>query len=100
MEPDPFTSLPQELFSGQSSLDSEKMMSTTQLALELDDTPMPDQPHTLEEFALNHFNPPPKRTLSKTLASSMKRKYKDIPWAFSKEPIKVKVLLGHFNYVN
>ena len=81
-----------DLFSGQSTVDSEKLMSIPQLALDYDDTPVPEAPHTLEEFSINYFNPPPKRTLSKTLASSMRKKQRDMPWAFSKDPMKGSLL--------
>lgn len=32
-----------------------------------------ERPHTLAEYALDHFRPPPKRTMSKTLTLSSKR---------------------------
>ena len=72
------------MFVGQSGMDSEKVYATTQMALEMDDTPMPEEPHTLENFSYLHFNPPPKRTLSKALANSIRRRERDIPWSFSK----------------
>ncbi len=30
----------------------------------------PERPHTLEEYAVDHFRPPPKRTMSKSLTIS------------------------------
>ena len=37
---------------------------------------LPEKPHTLEDYAVDHFRPPPKRTMSKglTLTSAASRK--------------------------
>ncbi|KAK3731337.1 hypothetical protein QZH41_004094 [Actinostola sp. cb2023] len=43
-----------------------------------------DKPYTLETFSIDHFMPPTKRTLSRTLQSQGKRKEKYIPWTFTK----------------
>jgi len=40
-----------------------------------------DRPHNLAEYALDHFRPPPKRTMSKTLTLSSKRGTDDL-WRF------------------
>ena len=36
---------------------------------------VPEKPHTLEDYAVDHFRPPPKRTMSKglTLTSASRR---------------------------
>eukprot|EP00112_Aurelia_sp_Birch-Aquarium-sp1_P006477 Seg1715.10 transcript_id=Seg1715.10/GoldUCD/mRNA.D3Y31 product=Myosin-VIIa protein_id=Seg1715.10/GoldUCD/D3Y31 len=54
------------------------------LAIEMDDTPVPEEPHTLENFAMQHFNSLPKRTLSKALANSLRKRERDASWSFSK----------------
>jgi len=76
-----------DLFTGQGNVDSDKLLATTQIALDMDDLPIPEQPHTLENYSNTHFSPLPKKTLSKTL-NSIRKIRKDIPWAFTKEPIK------------
>lgn len=50
-----------------------------------------EKPHTLEEYALDHFRVPPKRTMSKalTLRSS---KGGDELWKFSRDPLKLPLL--------
>ncbi|XP_064639535.1 myosin-VIIa-like isoform X2 [Lineus longissimus] len=58
-----------------------------------------EKPHTLEQYSYDHFRPPPKRTLSKTLSlpNASKRRRADDLWRYSKEPIKqplLKKLLG------
>ncbi|XP_013408130.1 myosin-VIIa-like, partial [Lingula anatina] len=57
-----------------------------------------EKPHTLMEYSFDHFRPPPKRTLSKTLSlSSAKRRRQEELWRYSKEPLKqplLKKLLG------
>lgn len=76
-----------DMFSGQTSVDSDKLLSNAQPSLDDDDIPIPEVPHTLENYSMQHFNPPPKKTISKTL-NSIRKIRKDIPWLFSKEPIK------------
>ncbi|XP_014089339.2 myosin-VIIa [Bactrocera oleae] len=49
-----------------------------------------DRPHTLIEYALDHFRLPPKRTMSKTLTLSSKRA--DEIWRYSRDPIKAPLL--------
>ncbi|XP_054082258.1 myosin-VIIa [Zeugodacus cucurbitae] len=49
-----------------------------------------DRPHTLMEYALDHFRLPPKRTMSKTLTLSSKRA--DEIWRYSRDPIKAPLL--------
>jgi myosin-7 len=87
------------LFAQQSGEQSEKMFAASQAAM----TPMApadpsEKPHDLEQYSFDHFRPPPKRTLSKTLSlSSAKRRRQDELWRYSKEPLKqplLKKLLG------
>ncbi|XP_073822643.1 unconventional myosin-VIIa ck [Musca autumnalis] len=49
-----------------------------------------DRPHTLMEYALDHFRLPPKRTVSKTLTLSSKRS--EEIWRYSRDPIKAPLL--------
>ena len=42
------------------------------------------KPHTLQQFAVDHFRPPPKRTLSRTLARGGLRKKNSELWAFGR----------------
>lgn len=50
-----------------------------------------ERPHTLADYALDHFRPPPKRTMSKTLTLSSKR-HSDELWRYSREPLKQPLL--------
>lgn len=71
------------MFFGQSNVNSDTLQGQNPSGLELDNIPIPDQLHTLEEYSNHHFNPLPKRTLSKTL-NSIRKIRRDIPWAFTK----------------
>jgi myosin-7 len=52
-----------------------------------------ENPHTLEEYSIEHFRPPPKRTISKTLTlSSARRQGRDELWKHSREPIRQPLL--------
>lgn len=52
-----------------------------------------EKPYTLEEYAVDHFRPPPKRTISKSLTISSARKTRgDELWRHSREPIKQPLL--------
>jgi myosin-7 len=52
-----------------------------------------EKPHTLEEYSIEHFRPPPKRTISKTLTlSSARRSGRDELWRHSREPIRQPLL--------
>lgn len=52
-----------------------------------------EKPHTLEEYAIEHFRPPPKRTISKSLTlSSARRANRDELWRHSREPIRQPLL--------
>lgn len=70
-------------FSDQSLESSDKIIATTKTAIH-EEQEVFDKPCTLEEFSIDHFMPPAKRTLSKTLQSQSKRKDKNIPWSFTK----------------
>lgn len=50
-----------------------------------------EKPHTLESFSYDHFRPPPKRTMTKTLSTAKRRRQDDL-WRYSKEPIKQPLL--------
>lgn len=78
----------QSLFVGQSQQDVERIIATTQSALEDDDPTGSITMYTLESFAIDHFRVPKSRTLSGTLR---KKPQSDI-WCFSREPIKKPLL--------
>ncbi|PFX22115.1 unconventional myosin-VIIa-like isoform X2 [Stylophora pistillata] len=80
------------LFNDQSLESSEKIIATTQTAIYQEEVESFEKPHTLYEYSIDHFLPPAKRTLSKALQSQVKRKEKNIPWAFTKDPIKQPLL--------
>ncbi|KAG5675745.1 hypothetical protein PVAND_005623 [Polypedilum vanderplanki] len=50
-----------------------------------------ERPYNLSEYALDHFRPPPKRTMSKTLTLSSKRGTEEL-WRYSREPLKQPLL--------
>ncbi|XP_041355506.1 myosin-VIIa-like isoform X2 [Gigantopelta aegis] len=47
--------------------------------------------HTLEQYSYDHFRPPPKRTLSKTLRAPNRRRNDEL-WRYSKDPLKLPLL--------
>lgn len=52
-----------------------------------------EKPHTLEEYSIDHFRPPPKRTISMTLTlTNAKRRGSDEIWKHSREPLKQPLL--------
>ncbi|XP_076454167.1 myosin-VIIa-like isoform X2 [Babylonia areolata] len=63
-----------------------------------DELSTPDEPlYTLEAYAVDHFRPPSKRTLSGTFKTT-RRKGSDELWRYSKEPLKqplLKKLMGN-----
>eukprot|EP00118_Oscarella_pearsei_P013161 m.102210 g.102210 ORF g.102210 m.102210 type:complete len:2208 (+) comp37156_c0_seq4:160-6783(+) len=80
------------MFAGTSGETSERIIATTTVAMETE-SDLPENPHTLEEFARVHFRPIPRQTLSKTLSkSSFRRKDSQLPWAFTRDPIKAPLL--------
>ena len=60
------------LFASRSSEETDRILATTNSALDYSKNESADDmsspPYTLESYALDHFLPPPKRTLSKALA--------------------------------
>jgi len=52
-----------------------------------------ERPHTLEEYSVDHFRPPPKRTVGKSLTISSARKGRaDDLWRHSREPLRQPLL--------
>lgn len=52
-----------------------------------------EKPYTLMEYSIDHFRPPPKRTMSKALAlSAARRGSPDELWRHSREPLKQPLL--------
>ena len=74
----------QTLFNDQSMESSEKIIATTQTAIYPDEVEDFIKPHTLQDYSIDHFLPPTKKTLSKALSSQVKRRDKNVPWAFTK----------------
>ncbi len=74
----------QAMFADQSVEGAEKIIATTQAAVE-EAAPQPGGAgHTLKEFSIDHFRPPPKRTLSRTLSrSGFKRKGEEM-WNYTR----------------
>ena len=58
----------------------------------LNGTPEGENPHTLEEYALDHFRPPPKRTVNKMTLTTARRNRSDDLWRHSREPLKQPLL--------
>ncbi|XP_077987827.1 myosin-VIIa-like [Glandiceps talaboti] len=76
------------LFTIQPSSMTDRMMSATEMAMQQETEPM-EKPHTLEQFSIDHFRTPPKKTLTATLS---KRRGKDTLWSYTKEPIRQPLL--------
>ncbi|XP_033099934.1 myosin-VIIa-like [Anneissia japonica] len=74
---------------------SQKFMSASENAIGSHDTL--EKPHTLEEFAIEHFRSPQKQTLSKAV-KSLRGRPQDELWSHSREPIRqplLKKLIGN-----
>lgn len=81
------------LFAEQSNEGAEHIIATTQSALQKDEAEDKGRPHTLKNFAIDHFRPPPKRTLSRSLSrGAFRRKDSYELWTFSRDPIKLPLL--------
>uniref|UniRef100_A0A0A9Z3B2 Myosin-VIIa n=2 Tax=Lygus hesperus TaxID=30085 RepID=A0A0A9Z3B2_LYGHE len=53
-----------------------------------------EKPHTLMEYSIDHFRPPPKRTISKALTlSAARRGGPEELWRHSRDPIKAPLLM-------
>lgn len=50
-----------------------------------------ENPHTLQDYALDHFRAPPKRTMSKALTLRSSKSYDEL-WRHSREPLKLPLL--------
>ena len=75
----------QAQFADQTAESAEKIIATTQSALQGDSQPGDqEKPHTLEQFAVDHFLPL-KKTLSRTLSRAGFRRGKESElWSFSR----------------
>lgn len=52
-----------------------------------------EKPHTLEEYAIDHFRPPPKNTFQRTLTfTSPRKRNAEQLWKHSRDPIKQPLL--------
>ena len=80
------------MFAAQSREGVERIIATTQSALQGDDDDIIDLtvPHTLEEYAIDYFRVPKAKTLSGTLRG--RKKDQNAIWAFSRDPIKKPLL--------
>lgn len=79
------------MFADQTSEGAERIIATTQSALEKgDDSETQGRVHTLKEFSIDHFRPPPKRTLSRTLSrGAFRRKESNELWAYTRVSTRV-----------
>ena len=59
---------------------------------QLNGTEQVEKPHTLEEYAMDHFRPPPKRTVNKMTLTTARRSRSDELWRHSREPLKQPLL--------
>jgi len=59
---------------------------------EINGTDAAEKPHTLEEYAVDHFRPPPKRTVSKMTLTTARRNRSDELWRHAREPLKQPLL--------
>ena len=86
------------LFAHQPGEGFERLNGPSENELAITDGHEGSKQHTLEEYSLDHFRPPPKRTLSKSLTlNTARRRQNDILWKYSREPLKqplLKKLLG------
>ena len=78
-------SLSQAMFAEQSREGAEKIIATTQAAVEEGaGQQQQSNAYSLKDFSIDHFRPPPKRTLSRTLSrSGFKRKGEEI-WNYTR----------------
>lgn len=51
-----------------------------------------ERPHNLADYSLDHFRPPPKRTMSKALTTLSSKRGSDELWRYSREPLKQPLL--------
>ena len=80
----------QALFAEQTAETAEKIIATTQTALN-ENQDVDEKPHTLERFSFDYFLPPQKRTLSKTLSrGAFRKKDSNQPWAFTRVRVELK----------
>ena len=78
------------MFAEQSPEGAERIIATTQAAVEEGMPQQNSNGHNLKEFSIDHFRPPPKRTLSKTLSrSGFKRKGEEM-WNYTRVSRKIK----------
>lgn len=70
----------QAQFERQSKEGAEKIIASAHSTLHLDELDIPEHPHTLEEYAKDHFVPPAARTIGR----SGIRKDRNTIWAFQK----------------
>ena len=59
---------------------------------QLNGTDQLEKPHTLEEYAMDHFRPPPKRTVNKMTLTTARRNRNEDLWRHSREPLKQPLL--------
>ena len=78
------------MFAAQSREGVERIIATTQSALQGDDDVDLTVPHTLEEYAIDYFRTPKAKTLSGTLRG--RKKDQNAIWSFSRDPIKKPLL--------
>lgn len=73
----------QAMFAQQTPEGAEKIFVSTQAAVE-EGSIGQVKVHTLREFSIDHFRPPPKRTLSRTLSRSAFKRKADEMWNYTR----------------
>ena len=90
------------MYAEQTPEGAEKIIATTQAALEEGDVDQ-TKVHPLKEYSIDHFRPPPKRTLSRTLSKGSFKRKGDEMWNYtrvSQWPVLLKPLAGKsFSFV-
>ena len=81
----------QAQFELQSKEGAERIIASAHSALHLDELEIPERPHTLENFAKDHFVPPAARTIGR----SGVRREKNVVWSFQ----KVHICFKHFIFL-
>ena len=62
----------------------EKILATTQSALQPEDVADSSKPYTLENYSIDHFRVPKARTLTGSLRGGLRRKESHNLWSFSR----------------
>ena len=72
------------MFAEDAGENMEKIIATTQSALQPEDTADSSKPYTLENYSIDHFRVPKARTLTGSLRGGLRRKESNNLWSFSR----------------